>query len=72
MTETVEPTCRTEGFTRTVCAVCGAVTASARIASVAHKPVANDAIEATCTCPGYTGGTHCAFCGLSLSPCSPC
>ncbi len=67
VTETVEPTCRTEGFTRTVCAVCGAVTASARIASVAHKPVANDAIEATCTCPGYTGGTHCAFCGLSLS-----
>ncbi len=67
VTETVAPTCRTGGFTRTVCAVCGAVTASANTAPVAHKPVANDPIEATCTRPGYTGGTHCAFCGLTLS-----
>lgn len=67
VTETVAPTCRTGGFTRTVCAVCGAVTASANTAPVAHKPVANDTIEATCTRPGYTGGTHCAFCGLTLS-----
>ena len=67
VTETVAPTCRTGGFTRTVCAVCGAVTASANTAPVAHKPVANDPIEATCTRPGYTGGTHCAFCGLTLT-----
>ena len=67
VTETVAPTCCTGGFTRTVCAVCGAVTASGNTAPVAHKPVANDAIEATCTRPGYTGGTHCAFCGLTLS-----
>lgn len=67
MTETVAPTCRTGGFTRTVCAFCGAVTASANTAPVAHKPVANDPIEATCTRPGYTGGTHCAFCGLTLT-----
>lgn len=67
VTETVAPTCRTGGFTRTVCAVCGAVTASANTAPVAHKPVANDTIEATCTRPGYTGGTHCAFCGLTLT-----
>ena len=67
VTETVAPTCRTGGFTCTVCAVCGAVTASANTAPVAHKPVANDPIEATCTRPGYTGGTHCAFCGLTLT-----
>lgn len=67
VTETVAPTCRTGGFTRTVCAVCGAVTASANTAPIAHKPVANDPIEATCTRPGCTGGTHCAFCGLTLS-----
>lgn len=67
ITETVAPTCRTGGFTRTVCAVCGAVTASGNTAPVAHKPVANDPIEATCTRPGYTGGTHCAFCGLTLT-----
>lgn len=67
VTETAAPTCCTGGFTRTVCAVCGAVTASGNTAPVAHKPVANDTIEATCTRPGYTGGTHCAFCGLTLS-----
>ena len=67
VTETVAPTCCTGGFTRTVCAVCGAVTASANTAPIAHKPVANDPIEATCTRPGYTGGTHCAFCGLTLT-----
>ena len=67
VTETVAPTCCTGGFTRTVCAVCGAVTASGNTAPIAHKPVANDPIEATCTRPGYTGGTHCAFCGLTLT-----
>ena len=67
VTETVAPTCCTGGFTRTVCAVCGAVTASANTAPIAHKSVANDPIEATCTRPGYTGGTHCAFCGLTLT-----
>ena len=67
VTETVAPTCCTGGFTRTVCAVCGAVTASGNTAPVAHKPVDNDPIEATCTRPGYTGGTHCAFCGLTLT-----
>lgn len=67
VTETVAPTCCTGGFTRTVCAVCGAVTASANIAPIVHKSVANDPIEATCTRPGYTGGTHCAFCGLTLT-----
>lgn len=67
VTETVAPTCCTGGFTRTVCAVCGAVTASGNTAPVAHKPVANDTIEATCTGMGYTGGTHCAFCGLTLT-----
>ena len=67
VTETVAPTCCTGGFTRTVCAVCGAVTASGKTAPIAHKPVDNDPIEATCTRPGYTGGTHCAFCGLTLT-----
>lgn len=67
VTETVEPTCRTGGFTRTVCTVCGTVTASGNTAPVAHKSVANDPIEATCTGLGYTGGTHCAFCGLPLT-----
>ena len=32
-----------------------------------HKATANAAIDATCTRPGYTGGTHCAACGEQLT-----
>ena len=67
VTETVAATCQTGGFTREVCSVCGYVNASSRSAAVGHKAVANDAIEATCTRAGYTGGTHCSACGLTLT-----
>lgn len=67
MTETVAPTCRTGGFTRTVCAVCGDVTVTARGSAAAHTAVANDDIAATCDRPGATGGTHCGFCGQALT-----
>ncbi len=67
VTETVAPTCRTGGFTRTVCAVCGDVTVTARGSAAAHTAVANDDIAATCDRPGATGGTHCGFCGQALT-----
>ena len=67
VTETVAATCQEGGYTRETCTVCGYTNVTARTAAVGHKAVANDPIEATCTRPGYTGGTHCAFCGLSLS-----
>lgn len=67
VTETVDATCQTGGFTCTVCAVCGTVTESEKTAVVAHKAVANDKIEATCTGSGYTGGTHCIFCGKTIT-----
>ena len=67
VTETVEATCQNGGFTRQTCAVCGYSNVSARTGAVGHKAVANDAIEATCTRPGYTGGTHCSACGVTLS-----
>ena len=67
VTETVAPTCCTGGFTRTVCAVCGDVTVTARGSAAAHTAVANDDIAATCDRPGATGGTHCGFCGQALT-----
>ena len=67
VSETVEATCQTGGFTRQTCAICGEVTVSAKSSPVAHKPVACDAIEATCTSPGFTGGTNCAYCGQTLT-----
>lgn len=65
--ETVEATCQTGGFTREVCAVCGYTNVTSHSAAVGHNAVANEDIEATCTRPGYTGGTHCSTCGLTLS-----
>ena len=67
VTETVAATCQTGGFTRQTCAVCGYTNVTARTGAVGHKAVANDAIEATCTRPGYTGGTHCSACGVTLT-----
>ena len=67
VTETVAPTCQGGGFTRETCAVCGYSNVTARSAATGHKAVANDAIEATCTRSGYTGGTHCSACGLTLT-----
>ena len=67
VTETVAPTCLSGGFTRTVCAVCGDVTVTARGSAAAHTAVANDDIAATCDRPGATGGTHCGFCGQALT-----
>ena len=67
VTERVEATCLTGGFIREVCSVCGYAGEANRTAAIGHKAVANDAIEATCTRPGYTGGTHCSACGLTLT-----
>ena len=71
VTETVEATCQTGGYTRQVCAVCGYTNVTSRTSAVGHKAVANDTIEATCTRPGSTGGTHCAYCGQTLTNPTP-
>lgn len=67
VTETVAATCQEGGFTRETCTVCGYTYAAARSAAAGHKEAANDTIEATCTRPGYTGGTHCSACGLTIT-----
>lgn len=67
VTETVAATCLSGGFTRRTCAVCGDVTVTARGSAAAHTAVANDDIAATCDRPGAAGGTHCGFCGQTLT-----
>lgn len=36
------------------------------IPAIGHKEVADDSIEATCTEPGSTGGSHCSACGAQI------
>lgn len=67
VTETLSATCQTGGFTRKTCTLCGYVEVSDKTAVGSHKATANAAIDATCTRPGYTGGTHCAACGEQLT-----
>ena len=67
VTETMSATCQTGGFTRKTCTLCGYVEVSGKTAAGTHKATANAAIDATCTRPGYTGGTHCAACGEQLT-----
>ena len=67
VTETLSATCQAGGFTRKTCTLCGYVEVSDKTAAASHKVTANAAIDATCTRPGYTGGTHCAACGEQLT-----
>ncbi|MGM9651765.1 MAG: leucine-rich repeat domain-containing protein, partial [Faecousia sp.] len=67
VTETLSPTCQTGGFTRKTCTLCGDVEVSGKTAVGSHKAAANATIDATCTQPGYTGGSHCVSCGETLS-----
>ena len=66
VTETLSATCQAGGFTRKTCTLCSYVEVSGKTAAGSHKTAANAAIDATCTRPGYTGGTHCASCGKML------
>lgn len=67
VTETVSATCQAGGFTRKTCTLCGYAEVSGATAAGSHKAAANTAIEATCTRPGFTGGSHCVSCGEVLS-----
>ena len=67
VTETLSATCQAGGFTRKTCTLCGYVEVSGKTAAGSHKATANAAIDATCTRPGFTGGSHCAACGEQLA-----
>lgn len=67
VTETLSATCQGGGFTRKTCILCGYVEVSGKTAAGSHKATADAAIDATCTRPSYTGGSHCAACGEQLT-----
>ncbi|MGN0962807.1 MAG: leucine-rich repeat protein [Clostridia bacterium] len=66
-TVTVPASCQSTGYTLKTCVICGETEKSGSTAKTAHSAVTNDSQAATCTTPGYTGGSHCAACGQSLS-----
>ena len=67
VSETLLPTCQSGGFTRQTCALCGYVSVTGTTAPTGHQAVANDSVAATCERPGFSGGTHCGFCGATLT-----
>ena len=58
--ERVDATCTTEGYYVMACG-CGA-TQQTKLDIIDHSPVADAKVEATCTEPGLTEGSHCEFC----------
>ena len=63
-TITVEATCVKPGSAKEVCTICGYVISSTEIpATGEHTVVIDAAVEATCTTPGLTEGSHCSVCG---------
>lgn len=59
----VAPTCTESGYTLHKCAACGSFYQSDYIDALGHTPVADPAVEATCTKEGLTAGSHCSVCG---------
>ncbi len=61
-----EPNCTEKGFTTYTCSVCGDSYTDDEVNALGHKPVADEAMEPTCTQPGKTAGEHCSVCGEVL------
>ena len=59
---TKEATCTEDGIRTYTCSVCGK-TKTETIKATGHTEVADPAVEATCTEPGKTAGSHCSVCG---------
>ena len=62
---TKAPTCTEEGVRTYTCSVCGKTKTEA-IPAAGHTAQEDPAVEATCTEPGKTAGSHCSVCGLVL------
>ena len=62
----IEPTCTAFGLQKKSCE-CGQVEYNT-VDALAHTPVTDTAIEATCTAPGKTEGSHCDTCGAIITP----
>ena len=62
--ERVEPNCIDDGYIRMACG-CGE-TKDTVLSATGHKEVIDEGVEATCTQPGLTNGSHCETCGETL------
>lgn len=60
----VEPTCTVDGYVVMACG-CGE-TQNVTLPAVGHTEVVDAAVEATCTEPGLTEGSHCEVCGETV------
>lgn len=65
--EAVVSTCISKGQQKRVCTICGQEEFK-ETDYAAHKPIADDTLEATCTSEGHTGGSHCSVCHEEITP----
>ena len=63
--ERVEPTCTNNGYIRMACG-CGE-TKDTVLDATGHTEVVDEGVEATCTQPGLTSGSHCDVCKETLT-----
>ena len=64
-TQTKAPTCTEKGEEKRTCSRCGAFE-TREIDATGHTEVIDEAIPATCTETGLTGGKHCDLCGTVI------
>ena len=57
-----EETCSVKGIKYKKCTVCHDILETAWVDKLAHTPVIDAAVEATCTITGRTEGSHCSVC----------
>ncbi len=60
------PTCTEDGYTTHTCTVCGYTYTDTPVAALGHKVEVQNAKDATCTEPGYTGDSVCTVCGETI------
>ena len=65
--DTVNPTCTEEGYTKYHCDACGKDFKEDIKPAPGHFSVEDAAIPATCTTEGYSAGSHCGVCGITLT-----
>ena len=71
VSDTLSPTCVSEGYTVKTCTICGHTEISDRKGATGqHKEVSDASLEASCCSNGHSGGSHCASCGKVMSQAS--
>ena len=61
-TQTIDPTCTAKGQETRYCVWGCGTTETRPVDALAHTPVDDAAVPATCTDPGKTAGSHCSVC----------